>query len=217
MIGLGIYGICAALDKNTNGGFVVEPNDDDDGTYELEEEGNNNSILNNSNHISLRSISDGIMHVHPHENTLFVIPTDPNETDMDQHLQHHQHHWYQKYIKTNQISPRTLALCAGIVHGLAGPGGVLGVIPAVQLHDAKLATIYLTCFCCSSTLTMGLFATMYGTCSSALSTSKNDNNSNPPRRNRAFIIEMLSASLSIIVGITWLILLFLGKLDDVFP
>mgnify|MGYP000445196426 CR=1 FL=1 len=43
----------------------------------------------------------------------------------------------------HRVSSRSLALVAGIIHGLAGPGGVLGVIPAVQLHDARLAVIYL--------------------------------------------------------------------------
>jgi len=105
------------------------------------------------------------------------------------------------------VSARTMAIFAGIIHGLAGPGGVLGVIPAVQLHNAKLAAIYLGCFCLSSTLTMGLFAILYGTFSSKLGQGLH----------REFLIESISASLSIIVGITWLTLLSIGKLEDVFP
>lgn len=105
------------------------------------------------------------------------------------------------------LSIRTMATVAGIVHGLAGPGGVLGVIPAVQLHSARLATIYLGSFCASSTLTMGIFAMSYGACSSTLGHNIY----------REFFIESISASLSILVGILWLVLLSIGKLDDIFP
>lgn len=107
----------------------------------------------------------------------------------------------------DRFSTRSLAIFAGIVHGLAGPGGVLGVLPAVQLHSATLATIYLGTFCAMSTLTMGIFATLYGSCSSSMAQTPS----------RAFCMEALSASLSLLVGITWIVLLSIGKLDDVFP
>ncbi|CAB9505115.1 expressed unknown protein [Seminavis robusta] len=110
---------------------------------------------------------------------------------------------------TSRLSAKTIAFLAGIVHGLAGPGGVLGVIPAVQLQNWKLAAVYLSCFCISSTLTMGCFATAYGACSSKIVSHGS--------RGREFQIECMSASLSILVGITWLTLLALGKLEDVFP
>ena len=106
-----------------------------------------------------------------------------------------------------RFSARTMAFLAGIIHGLAGPAGVLGVIPAVQLHDWKLAALYLSCFCVSSTLTMGCFAAIYGTCSAGLGR----------RTNLEFQIHIVSASLCILVGITWLVLLATGKMDDVFP
>jgi hypothetical protein len=108
---------------------------------------------------------------------------------------------------TRHCSTKTLALLAGIVHGLAGPGGVLGVIPAVQLHNWKLAICYLSSFCISSTLTMGLFACTYGTVTSFLGNKKNCE----------YQIQCFSAVLCLVVGLTWLILLAIGKLDDVFP
>lgn len=56
------------------------------------------------------------------------------------------------------ISPGAMAIVAGIIHGVAGPGGVLGVIPAIELKDAKLAIMYLGTFCVTSTFVMGGFA-----------------------------------------------------------
>jgi len=107
-----------------------------------------------------------------------------------------------------RISSGTMAILAGIIHGMAGPGGVLGVIPAVQLHNWKLASIYLGCFCGSSTVTMGIFAMLYGTVSSKIGGE---------RAQRQFLTEFISACLSIFVGIMWLALLLVGKLDDIFP
>lgn len=108
---------------------------------------------------------------------------------------------------SRRFSVRTLAVLAGIIHGLAGPGGVLGVIPAVQLHDWKLATLYLGCFCGSSTITMGCFASLYGTLTSTVGR----------QMHLEFQIHCFSAGLSILVGVTWLVLLSMGKLEDVFP
>ena len=108
---------------------------------------------------------------------------------------------------SRQLSVQTIAVLIGIIHGLAGPAGVLAVIPAVQLHDWVLATLYLSSFCVSSTLTMGCFAGFYGSCSKGVGR----------RTQLEFQIHLFSASLSVLVGVTWLVLLALGKLEDVFP
>lgn len=109
---------------------------------------------------------------------------------------------------TSRLSTGTVALIAGIIHGMAGPGGVLGVIPAVQLHNWKLAIVYLGSFCVSSTLTMGCFATLYSFLSSRIGGTQNPI--------RMFWIECISACLSILVGITWITLLSLGLMEAVF-
>lgn len=132
--------------------------------------------------------------------------------------------WVQRHV-VNRLSPRTLSILTGILHGLAGPGGVLAIIPAVQLRNAKLATIYLGSFCVTSTITMGLFATLYGVCSQRLAAATTTDNSNsvpgsgggPPTSQRIFQIEIVSSCFSFLVGILWLVLLAIGKMDVVFP
>lgn len=154
-------------------------------------------------HASSASHSVSVIHRHPHFSHLGpeIEMTDPTHLGGSDDVHGH------VMDSSKRISTRTLALFAGVVHGLAGPGGVLGVIPAVQLHDWRLAALYLSCFCVSSTLTMGCFASLYGLCSSSVG----------KKTNMEFQIHCFSSALSILVGITWLVLLSLGKLEDVFP
>lgn len=60
------------------------------------------------------------------------------------------------------LKERALALVVGCVHGVAGPGGVLGVLPAVELHAWGPAMTYLFSFCITSILVMGAFAGLWG-------------------------------------------------------
>ena len=58
---------------------------------------------------------------------------------------------------------------------------------------------------------MGVFATIYGTLTSSLLLVGQQQ-----LTHREFWVELVSASLSIVVGILWIALLLAGKLDDVF-
>ena len=101
---------------------------------------------------------------------------------------------------------RALALVVGIVHGIAGPGGILGVLPAVELYDAVLSTAYLGAFCLTSILAMGIFASVYGEVTARIGDTER----------ALYILTAFSSAFSIIVGVLWLILIATGKLDDVF-
>jgi hypothetical protein len=48
------------------------------------------------------------------------------------------------------------------VHGLAGPSGVLAVLPGVVLADASASASYLVAFFLASTASMGAFAALFG-------------------------------------------------------
>ena len=50
----------------------------------------------------------------------------------------------------------------GFVHGLAGPSGVLAVLPGVVLADASASASYLVAFFLASTASMGAFAALFG-------------------------------------------------------
>jgi len=131
----------------------------------------------------------------------------------------HAHYQYCYNLLSNSrlaacCTPGMLAVVTGIVHGVAGPGGVLGVIPAVQLRDAKLASVYLGTFCVTSILVMGCFAAFYGTFSEWLAGAGRGGRQD--RVSRVFFVEFGSAFLSFAVGIVWLVLLSIGMLDEVF-
>jgi len=153
---------------------------------------------------------------------------------------------YDKYLypccgdcgKKFSFSPGMLAIAAGILHGVAGPGGVLGVIPAVELRDAKcksftlpdtcfssllltllllslVAIIYLGTFCLTSTFVMAGFATFYGSLSDWMAGGSRCGGRGSS--SRVLMVEVGSSLLSVCVGVIWLVLLAVGKLDEVFP
>jgi len=93
----------------------------------------------------------------------------------------------------------------GIIHGIAGPGGILGVIPAIHLGGVK-AAFYLVSFCFTSVLVMALFAGCWGHTTSKLANTKS----------LQFKMNIFSSFLSIAVGLLWCVLIYLGKLGDYF-
>ena len=114
--------------------------------------------------------------------------------------------WRDKLHMENPIMQRIVAFGIGIVHGIAGPGGILGVIPAVEYNNWAKSILYLGTFCITSTLIMGIFAAIYGEITSKMASTT--------------LIEyrlgIFSAFLSVAVGVTWIALVAIHKLDEVF-
>lgn len=102
-----------------------------------------------------------------------------------------------------KLRKRVIAVCIGIVHGVAGPGGVLGVLPAVDQADWRRGLAYLLAFCCASILTMGVFAAVYGEITSR----------SAPTSKQKYRLNCCSATLSLCVGILWISLKATDKLD----
>lgn len=110
-----------------------------------------------------------------------------------------QHRW----ISTHTMQKIT-ACGVGVIHGIAGPGGILGVLPAVGLHDSVKTSVYLGSFCLTSILVMGIFAACYGETTRRLGAGS---------VTVAFRLSVMSCSMSIVVGVIWIGLALGGTFD----
>ena len=99
-----------------------------------------------------------------------------------------------------------LAVLAGVVHGAAGPGAILGVLPAMALRDEPSVLGYFCGFVGATVVAMGAFAAGWGAGTRALG-----------RRGGARVargLAMCSSVLCVVVGVAWAALSVTGVETD---
>ena len=131
-----------------------------------------------------------------------VMSDDDNETDTAL--------GYREETRRSKCMTRVMAFVAGVFHGIAGPGGVLGVMVALKLDSWIWSSLYMFIFFISSICTMGVYAVVYGFATTRM-TMCADN-----KQVCAFYLKFVSALFSIVVGVLWLTLTFTGTLDKIF-
>ena len=99
------------------------------------------------------------------------------------------------------------SLCAGVVGGIAGPGGVLAIVPASYYSTKIEAISYILIFIISSTAAMGLIALLYGRMTARWAM----NSLNKQRQETQ--LKLASAIASILVGALWIVLTACNVLD----
>jgi len=152
------------------------------------------------------------------ESTSFLSHSDVNESSSPRSRDYDHEHEHDNAVEWvaswcpfvdlhDPTTQRILSFSVGLLHGIAGPGGVLGVIPAVEMQRWTSSVLYLGSFILASTLSMGMFAALYGELTRRIGAT-------------AEIIELslsiFSSAMSMLVGIVWLTLSLLGKLDRLF-
>jgi hypothetical protein len=115
---------------------------------------------------------------------------------------------YVPYVDMHDTTTqKVVSFMIGMLHGVAGPGAILGVLPAVEMQSWKASTCYLLSFIVASTLSMGAFAALYGELTKRLGSTA---------ESVELGLRILSSSLSIIVGLLWSVLSLMGNLDTYF-
>jgi uncharacterized membrane protein YfcA len=92
------------------------------------------------------------------------------------------------------------SLFAGIIGGVAGPGGILAIVPA-SYYSTKLESVtYIMTFIVSSTVCMGLVAWLYGSLTERLVVGAAN------KKRQEVILKLVSSGASIVVGVMWILL-----------
>lgn len=212
MIGLGSYGVVAAIRsyrqkrKKRDGSFNkfrIRNSSGGIGSSLLELGSSNSSSSSNESTTS----NNGIV-------AKRVANTQPLKYDYEaaEYEHHHDFHveecrWCPFINMQDPTTQRILSFSIGLLHGVAGPGGILGVLPAVEMQRWSSSFLYLGSFILASTLSMGSFAALYGEATRRLGATM---------ENMEFGLSIFSSGMSIIVGVIWFVFSLMGKLDEYF-
>jgi hypothetical protein len=113
----------------------------------------------------------------------------------------------EKPSSITRMKQAAASLIAGIVGGIAGPGGVLAIVPASYYATQLESITYISIFIVASTLTMGGCALAYG----RITSSWVMNSFNRQRQETK--LKLISSIASVAVGIVWIILTALDVLN----
>jgi hypothetical protein len=94
----------------------------------------------------------------------------------------------------------------GIIHGISGTGAILGILPAASLHNSSKTTVYLVSFFTSSVLSMGIYAVSWSKINSYIKDIGKT-------KLYHFYMQFIMSTLTIGIGILWLVISFTVGLD----
>ncbi|KAJ0400946.1 hypothetical protein ATCC90586_007607 [Pythium insidiosum] len=106
----------------------------------------------------------------------------------------------------NPYTTHFTAFAYGIAHGLAGTGGVLGVLPAVVLNNWGRSFAYLLSFCVASIFIMGVFSALYGEVTGRIVRQSDK---------LEYRVGIFSSAISLVIGVMWIVLLATGSMDAI--
>ncbi|KAF4710331.1 hypothetical protein FOZ63_002317, partial [Perkinsus olseni] len=106
-----------------------------------------------------------------------------------------------------------VSFCAGILGGIAGPGGMLAIVPATYYDTAGEAYGYIGTFFVASTMMMGVVAAVYGEVTYRVASRSVDDGGS---LRVVKIVYFASCGASMAVGIAWIVLNATGTLQKLF-
>lgn len=114
--------------------------------------------------------------------------------------------WFWELDTKDPLTQRLASVVMGLLHGTAGPMGVLAVLPTVEMTRWQSSCIYLGSFVVASTISMGFFAACFGEVTRRIGARA---------ESVEYGLRLFSSFAAIVVGAVWLSLSILGRLSDV--
>jgi len=113
--------------------------------------------------------------------------------------------WCFQLDTRDPLTQKIASAAMGILHGFAGPGGVLAVLPTVEMTRWQSSCIYLGSFVVASTLSMGAFSATWGEVTRRIGARAESAEAG---------LRLFSSAAAVVVGAVWLSLSILGRLSD---